>query len=74
MHDEAIRLRRLTDRQREVLWRVADGSRQQDVAADMGISTQTLKNHLRLVYKSVGARSLLHALHLVGWLKRPLRP
>ena len=74
MHDEAIRLRRLTDRQREVLWRMADGSRQKDVAADMGVSTQTLKNHLRAIYMAVGARSLIHALYLVGWLKRPFRP
>lgn len=65
--------RRLTPRQREVLEAVADGGRSyQEVADHLGISRNTVRNHLAAAMTAYGAQSVLRLLWLLGML-RPQR-
>jgi DNA-binding NarL/FixJ family response regulator len=51
--------RDVTDRQREIIERLTrPGETQQAVADDLGISVQTVKNHLQAAYRTLGVRSI----------------
>ena len=62
---------RLTPRQREVIIRKAEGKTYGQVAYELGVTEQTVKNHLRLVYAKLGAEHLIEALRILGWLRLP---
>ena len=62
---------RLTPRQREVLVRKAEGKTYGQVAYELGVSEQTVKNHLGLAYARLGAEHLIEALRILGWLRLP---
>ena len=62
---------RLTPRQREVIIRKAEGKTYGQVAYELGVTEQTVKNHLGLVYARLGAEHLIEALHILGWLRVP---
>lgn len=47
----------LTDREREVLQRVASGERNKEIAAGLGISEPTVKSHLTNIYFKLGVDS-----------------
>ena len=56
-------LDRLTTRQLEVLAHLSrPGATQRSVADDLGISTQTVKNHLQVVYRVLGVRTAAQAI------------
>jgi len=46
----------LTDREREVLLLVAGGRSNQEVAADLGISLDTVKSHVKHIFTKLGVR------------------
>jgi len=48
---------RLTRREQDVVRRVLDGLRNNEIAADCGISEQTVKDHLSNIYMKCGVRS-----------------
>ena len=50
---------RLTPRQREVIIRKAEGKTYGQVAYELGVTEQTVKNHLGLVYARLGAEHLI---------------
>ena len=62
---------RLTPRQRQVLIRKAEGKTYGQVAYELGVSEQTVKNHLGLIYARLGAEHLIEALRILGWLRLP---
>ena len=47
----------LTEREREVLQRVANGARSKEVALQLGISERTVKAHLASIYNKLGVDS-----------------
>ncbi len=51
---QGIAIDPLTQRQREILVNIADGSSNKEVAAQLGVSEATVKWHLRLVYDKLG--------------------
>ena len=61
----------LTPRQREVIIRKAEGKTYGQVAYELGVTEQTVKNHLGLVYAKLGAEHLIEALRILGWLRLP---
>jgi hypothetical protein len=61
----------LTPREVEVLAAYAVGGTQDAVAAALGISKQTVKNHLSYIYIKVGAACAIQAFRAVGWLTVP---
>ncbi len=61
----------LSPRQRQVLRRRAYGLRTKEIAHDLGISMQTVKNHITFTYIKLGVESLPEALVEVGWLRIP---
>jgi DNA-binding CsgD family transcriptional regulator len=71
---EPFTFERLTPRQREVIIRKAEGKTYGQVAYDLGVTEQTVKNHLGLVYARLGAEHLIEALRILGWLRLPANP
>ena len=51
---------RISPRQREVLWLIASGHTQGEVAAALGIALETIKNHMAQLYRAFGARNDAH--------------
>jgi DNA-binding NarL/FixJ family response regulator len=63
---------RLTAREVQVIRAVArHGGAGRMAAAELGISPQTVKNHLSSVYGKLGAVGLTDALARMGWLRVP---
>ena len=61
-------LAELTTREREILWHVAQGETNLQIAAQLGISVQTVKNHLTNIFEKLGTRRRSHAAALaLGW-------
>ena len=69
--NEPFAFERLTPRQREVIIRKAEGKTYGQVAYELGVTEQTVKNHLGFVYARLGAEHLIEALHILGWLRLP---
>jgi DNA-binding CsgD family transcriptional regulator len=66
-----LRFADLTPRQYEVLRHLGDGCATRDIAREMGISEQTVRNHVRGILKSLSAHSRLEAVataHAAGLL------
>ncbi|WP_433296216.1 LuxR C-terminal-related transcriptional regulator [Pseudonocardia sp. CA-142604] len=53
----------LTDRELEVVGLATDGLTNAEIAAELSIATNTVKQHLLHVYRKLGARSRVEALH-----------
>jgi DNA-binding CsgD family transcriptional regulator len=51
----------LTPRQRSVLDALADGLSNKEIAARLGVDTDTVKVHCRAVFRAIGARNRVHA-------------
>jgi DNA-binding CsgD family transcriptional regulator len=47
----------LTQREREVAFLVADGLRSSEVAARLGIASQTVKSHLKTIFEKLAVRN-----------------
>jgi len=59
LHDAATaHLANLTQRQRQVLRMVLDGSPSKNIAIDLGISRRTVENHRASIMKKTGSKSL----------------
>lgn len=63
---------RLTPRQEEALRMYAVLGNYKDAAKALGISPQTLKNHLWAAYRTLGVSNVIEALTVRGWLVVPL--
>jgi DNA-binding NarL/FixJ family response regulator len=60
--DELPRVRVLTVREREVLGRLADGLSVEEIAADLVLSTETIRTHVRNAMGKLGTRTRAHAI------------
>jgi DNA-binding CsgD family transcriptional regulator len=54
----------LTERQRQVVWLIAQGATYREVAARLEVSVDTVKVHLRNAYIRLGALNAAHAVAL----------
>ena len=74
---EPIRLRpepRLTSRQREILELIASGLSTSDVAKELTLSSETVRNHLRSVFRELGVHNRVEAIvaaQRIGLLAAP---
>ena len=55
-------MEQLTRRQNEILRLAAQGLKNQEIAAQLGISYQTVKNTLKRVYSKLEARNRIEAI------------
>ncbi len=62
-------LRRLTDRQLDVLRLRAKGMTNLEVAGRLGVSLQTVKNHQADIHERLKVESLVGAMNALGWVK-----
>jgi two-component system response regulator DesR len=61
----------LTPREHEVLRLAAGGGRSKDIAAELGLSVGTVRNHLSRILVKTGARNRVDAVRIAtdsGWL------
>jgi DNA-binding CsgD family transcriptional regulator len=65
---------KLTQRQFDVLSNYAETGLQKETALQMGLSLQTVKNHLRRSYRKIGATNITEAYRMLGWLNVPGDP
>lgn len=63
---------RLSQREEQVLWRLADGLRTKEVASVLNISTYTVQTHVRNIYTKLGVRSAAEA--VANYLRSARRP
>ena len=54
----------LTERQWQVLHKLADGSSLADIAQELGVSTETVRTHATHLYRKLGAANRAHAVIL----------
>lgn len=54
-----------TRRQLEVIAYFGEGRNRKEVARALGISLQTVKNHMTALYKRIGAENQIHALAIL---------
>src|SRR5580765_882299 len=72
---ELRRVPELTPRQQEVLQQLGRGLTTQQMAEEMGVSIETVRNHVRALLSQLGAQSRLEAVlraHSVGLLAQPM--
>lgn len=58
---DTSRVRELTRRERQVLEHVAMGQNNAQIAAELGIASQTVRNYITAVYEKIGVRSRVEA-------------
>lgn len=58
---DTTRVGELTRRERQVLERVARGRSNAEIAADLGIAAQTVRNYITSVYEKIGVKSRVEA-------------
>lgn len=63
---------KLTKREYQILVLLANGYSSAQVAEELKISHQTIKNHLSSAYKKLDAANRQHAFLELGWLTPPL--
>ena len=51
----------LSDRQVQILQRIADGKTTKEVARELGITQKTVHNHLNAIYRKLDTQNLTHA-------------
>jgi DNA-binding NarL/FixJ family response regulator len=65
---------KLSDREIEVLERIASGGSNKEIADTLGISTQTVKNHISSILRKLSlndrTQAVLYALRR-GWIEAP---
>ena len=61
----------VTPRQRQVIELALDGLTYKEIAYELGISAQTVKNHLTMLYAETGSNNLLHVLRQLGAVRLP---
>jgi len=78
-HDDhaALLAAQLTDREREVLARLAEGCASEDIAGHLGISRNTVRTHVQSILAKLGVHSRLEAVAFAvrhGVVNAPGRP
>jgi DNA-binding CsgD family transcriptional regulator len=60
-----------TPREEEVLDALSEGATNGEAAVKLGISIQTLKNHVTSIHRKTGVRTLVGVYHQQGWIRKP---
>jgi DNA-binding CsgD family transcriptional regulator len=56
----------LTERQRQIAELVAEGLREAEIAARLGISRYTVRNHKQVIYAKLGVRNAVEMTRLLA--------
>jgi DNA-binding CsgD family transcriptional regulator len=64
MLEELLEMRRLSNRELDVVRVIAGGATNREAAAALGLQVSTLKNYLTQIYRTIGLRNRVH---LILW-------
>lgn len=59
----------LTEREIQILLKLSDGRLNKEIAGELFISLDTVKKHLKNIYKKINARNRIDAVHFALQLK-----
>lgn len=65
---------KLSPRELECLTRAAHGATSKAIAAEMGVTRHTVRNHNDVAYKKLGVHCQVEAFLALGWLTPPNNP
>ncbi|MEO8171577.1 MAG: helix-turn-helix transcriptional regulator [Sediminibacterium sp.] len=51
----------LTDREIQILWELADGKLNKEISSSLNISIDTVKKHLKNIYRKIAVRNRIEA-------------
>ena len=59
----------LTERELQILWLLTDGKLNKEIAVELLISLDTVKKHLKNIYRKINARNRIEAVNYATQLK-----
>jgi DNA-binding NarL/FixJ family response regulator len=60
---EAVSVARLTDRQAKLMWMVAQGMTDKEIASTLDVAVSTVKNTMVMIYEKLEARNRAQAVY-----------
>lgn len=60
---------KLTERETQVLWLLANGKLNKEISAELTISIDTVKKHIKNIYRKINARNRIDAVHYAWHLQ-----
>lgn len=63
----------LTPREIQILWELVDGKLNKEIGASLDISIETVKKHLKNIYRKINARNRIEAVKYANTLKHDSR-
>jgi DNA-binding NarL/FixJ family response regulator len=67
---EELHSEELTDRENQILRKLADGLRYKEIADMFGVSTETIRTHIRNIYRKLQVQSKIEAINKLRNLDR----
>jgi LuxR family maltose regulon positive regulatory protein len=69
MYTTMVTKETLTERELQILWLLTDGKLNKEIAVELLISLDTVKKHLKNIYRKINARNRIDAVHYALQLK-----
>ncbi|MES2373593.1 MAG: helix-turn-helix transcriptional regulator [Bacteroidota bacterium] len=63
----------LTPREIQILWELVDGKLNKEISVSLNISIETVKKHLKNIYRKINARNRIEAVQYANTLKHEQR-
>ena len=59
----------LTERETQILWELTEGKLNKEISASLDITTDTVKKHLKNIYRKIPVRNRIEAVQYANSLK-----
>ena len=66
---QQVKTEQLTKRELQILWQLAGGRLNKEISTELDISLDTVKKHVKNIYRKINARNRVEAVHFALLLK-----